>query len=139
MRSSRLLRFGLLVTFLSAGALTAAPQIPAVPSSLAVADGNEEADSDLPPRLRGTIDKSTYLRLRDEYIGRLRGIEPGFPLDLSLRGAAVRQMEQQLSRRDLAAPNAPSSPSVSGSDFPLFTSARLDCASTMRRVTNATG
>ncbi len=91
---------------LSAGGLYADRTIPSVPAALFVAgaDNNEEADADLPPRLRGTIDKETYLRLRAEHIGRLRGLEPGFPLDPSRRVQAIQQMQTQLAFR----PNSPS-------------------------------
>src|SRR5205809_1068109 len=39
----------------------------------------EDQDPDLPPGVR--IDKETYLRLRSEYIWRLRGWEPERPFD----------------------------------------------------------
>ena len=35
-----------------------------------------EQDPDLPPGMRNS-DKNTYMRLREEYVARLRGIEPG--------------------------------------------------------------
>src|ERR1700693_195827 len=86
---------------LSAGGLYAARSIPTVPAArlVANADNNEGADADLPPRLRGTIDKETYLRLRAEHIGRLRGLEPGFLLDSSRRVEAIQQLEIQLRNR----------------------------------------
>jgi len=57
------------------------------------ADGN---DPDLPgKKFLGRIDKKEYLRLRDEHINRLRGVEPGMPFDASIRGKAIVQMQQQ--------------------------------------------
>src|SRR6185295_10254535 len=101
MRSNKWLWIVIGAVVISAGALTAALTIPIVPASPAVAltDEEGEADADIPPRRRGRIDKETYMRLRDEYISSLRGIEPGAPLDPSLRTAAIRQMETQLSSR----------------------------------------
>jgi len=56
---------------------------------------NEENDPDVPAFLRGKIDKQTYLQLRSEYIGRIRGIDPNNPPDLHIRMDAIRTMEQQ--------------------------------------------
>jgi len=61
-------------------------------------DSEESEDPDMPKGKRrglGNIDEKTYLRLRDEYIGRRRGIEPGGPFDPEARGRAVRQMQAQ--------------------------------------------
>src|SRR5882672_359352 len=55
-------------------------------------DGN---DPDLPPGMRGSIDKETYLRMRDEYVALRRGIEPGRPFDPQARGRAIEEMEEQ--------------------------------------------
>lgn len=44
---------------------------------------------------RSGIDREEYLRLRNDYIGRRRGIEPGRPFDPSMRGRAIEQMERQ--------------------------------------------
>ncbi|HLR06583.1 MAG TPA: hypothetical protein VK117_12270, partial [Pyrinomonadaceae bacterium] len=55
-------------------------------------DGN---DPDLPPGMRGSIDKETYLRMRDEYVALRRGIEPGRPFDPEARGRAIEKMEEQ--------------------------------------------
>jgi hypothetical protein len=54
----------------------------------------EETEPDFPKGRRGNIDENAYLRLRDEYIARLRGIEPGHPFDSGARGRAIRQMER---------------------------------------------
>jgi hypothetical protein len=59
---------------------------------------DEGEDPDMPKgKLRGpgSIDEKTFLRLRDEYISRRRGIEPGGPFDPEARGRAVRQMQFQ--------------------------------------------
>jgi hypothetical protein len=49
----------------------------------------------MPKGRRGGIDEKTYMRLRDEYIARRRGLEPGRPFDPEARGRAVRQMQLQ--------------------------------------------
>jgi len=54
----------------------------------------DETEPDFPKGRRGNIDEGAYLRLRDEYIARLRGIEPGRPFDSGARGRAIRQMER---------------------------------------------
>src|ERR1700730_7077544 len=56
-------------------------------------DADDEQDPDLPPGTRGSIDKQTYLRMRDQYIALRRGVEPGRPFDLRARGRAIEQME----------------------------------------------
>jgi hypothetical protein len=59
---------------------------------------DEGEDPDMPKGRRrglGGIDEKTYLRLRDEYISRRRGIEPGRPFDPEARGRAIRQMQVQ--------------------------------------------
>src|SRR5712691_10915968 len=48
---------------------------------------NDTDDPDLPSKLGNRIDKEQYLRLRDEYISKLRGIAPG--LDPLVRGRAI--------------------------------------------------
>src|SRR6266508_700953 len=55
---------------------------------------NRISDPDLPPGMAG-IDKETYLRLRSEYIWRLRGWEPGKPFALGTRGRSLQQMKDQ--------------------------------------------
>ncbi|MFN2491286.1 MAG: Calx-beta domain-containing protein [Pyrinomonadaceae bacterium] len=55
-------------------------------------------DPDMPKGRRGGmggINEKTYLRLRDEYIARRRGMEPGRPFDPEARGRAVKQIEMQ--------------------------------------------
>jgi hypothetical protein len=81
----------------------------------------EETEPDFPKGRRGNIDEGTYLRRRDEYIARLRGIEPGRPFDPGARGRAIRQMERA---QTLQAESTKSSyfnklTSVFGSETPL--------------------
>ncbi|HEY8186599.1 MAG TPA: Calx-beta domain-containing protein [Pyrinomonadaceae bacterium] len=59
------------------------------------AAGEEVEDPDMPKGRRVDIDEKTYLRLRDEYIARRRGMEPGRPFDPEARGRAIRQMQVQ--------------------------------------------
>ena len=56
---------------------------------------DEGEDPDMPKGRRGGIDEKTYIRLRDEYIARRRGMEPGRPFDPEARGRAIRQMQVQ--------------------------------------------
>src|SRR5580765_4823101 len=73
-----------------------------MPAAIAatITNADEGMDPDLPPRLRGTIDKEDYLQLRDEHVARLRGIEPGAVLDPSPRTLAIQQLERQLSDQE---------------------------------------
>src|SRR6266566_3472582 len=57
--------------------------------------GEEAEDPDMPKGRRSGIDEKTYLRLRDEYIARRRGMEPGRPFDPEARSRAIRQMQVQ--------------------------------------------
>src|SRR6266849_1056395 len=58
--------------------------------------GEEDGDDpDLTSKFHGKIDKETYLRLRDEYIGMKRGFEAGRPFDPMARGRAIEKMEEQ--------------------------------------------
>src|SRR5712691_2649883 len=54
-------------------------------------------DPDLPAKrfMRKGIDKEEYLRLRDEYIASLRGLDPAHPLNPELRVEALNQRESQ--------------------------------------------
>jgi hypothetical protein len=68
--------------------------------------GDEDNDKDVDADLgkwasRSKIDREEYLRLRDEYVARKRGIEPGRPFDPSLRGQAIEQMERQEKNRKI--------------------------------------
>src|SRR5947208_1417811 len=57
-----------------------------------------DSDPDLPPFARRRIDEDTYLRLREEHIARLRGLEPDKPFDPAARGRAMQTMEDQQTR-----------------------------------------
>src|SRR5437588_7672148 len=57
-----------------------------------VAD-SADSDPDLPPFARGRIDEDTYLRLREEHIARLRGLEHDKPFDHAARGGARQRMD----------------------------------------------
>ncbi len=73
-------------------------------SAPAQAQGDEDKDVDADLGKWGSrsgIDREEYLRLRGEYIGRKRGIEPGRPFDPSMRGRAIEQMERQEKGRKL--------------------------------------
>ncbi len=70
------------------------------------AEEEEANDPDLPSKNIGGVrlNKEEYLRLRDEYINRLRGIEPGAAFDPMMRGRAIDEMvEQQAALRVQAA------------------------------------
>src|SRR6185503_4418123 len=64
--------------------------------------GDEDSDPDL-GKFPRKIDREEYLRLRDEYVARKRGIEPGRPFDPTARGRAIERMQQgesELSGKD---------------------------------------
>jgi photosystem II stability/assembly factor-like uncharacterized protein len=83
----------------AAAARVVKPQPPA-----RVADEAEGDDPDLPAGAK--INKGEYLRLRDEQIGLMRGLDsPNAP---AKRAAAIREMEaQELARREQSGPNTP--------------------------------
>ncbi len=68
----------------------------AAPQSSAVFQDQDdnEPDADL-GKFGSRINRDEYLRARDEYIARKRGIEPGRPFDPTLRGRAIEQMDRQ--------------------------------------------
>jgi len=68
-------------------------QTSGVPAATSNAD--EASDPDLPAGLAGNVDAATYLKMRAEYIGRLRGIDPDNPPNPQLRVNAIRTLEQQ--------------------------------------------
>ncbi|MFN2579123.1 MAG: DUF4214 domain-containing protein [Pyrinomonadaceae bacterium] len=57
-------------------------------------EAENEPDADL-GKFGSRVDRDEYLRARDEYIARKRGIEPGRPFDPTLRGRAIQQMDRQ--------------------------------------------
>src|SRR3989442_6106603 len=61
-------------------------------------DDEAGVDADL-GKIGKKIDRETYLRLRDEYVARRRGIEPGRPFDPAARGRAIEQMVRQVKGR----------------------------------------
>src|ERR1700738_192089 len=65
--------------------------------------GNEakDDDADLGKWARQGVDRDEYLRLRDEYIARNGGFEPGHPFDPNMRGRAIDQMERQEKNRKI--------------------------------------
>jgi hypothetical protein len=58
------------------------------------ADEDEFVDADM-GKFGSKIDRDEYLRLRGEFIGRKRGIEPGRPFDPEWRNRALEQMDRQ--------------------------------------------
>src|SRR6267142_818715 len=57
-------------------------------------DEDESVDADL-GKFGSRINREEYLRLRDEYIGLKRGIEPGRPFNPEMRIRAIEQMDRQ--------------------------------------------
>lgn len=75
-------------------------------------DEGEEVDADL-GKFGSKVDRDEYLRLRGEYFGRLRGIEPGRPFDPSMRTRALEQMDRhEKGRRIESIVNGELTPSV---------------------------
>src|SRR3989442_11758032 len=70
----------------------------ATPTGQSQSDDEAGVDADL-GKIGRNIDRETYLRLRDEYVARRRGIEPGRPFDPAARGRAIEQMERQVKGR----------------------------------------
>jgi len=66
----------------------------AKPAGQSQSDDEAGVDADL-GKIGRSIDRETYLRLRDEYVARRRGIEPGRPFDPTARGRAIEQMKRQ--------------------------------------------
>ncbi len=78
-----------------------------------------EPDADL-GKFGSRIDRQEYLRERDEYIARRRGIEPGRPFDTSLRGRAIETMErQEKNRRFESIINGDITPAAGGTWTPI--------------------
>src|SRR5260221_3574170 len=126
-------------SFVSSAASSAGNAPPANSSEVQEATrtqgGEDEAvDADL-GKFGAKIDREEYLRLRGEYFGRLRGIEPGRPFDPDMRTRAIEQMDRQEKGRKIeslisgglapappgarcsvAAPNIPNRPRVAVGD-----------------------
>src|SRR3989475_6716308 len=79
---------------LPAAALDESALAQAKPTGQSQSDDDAGVDADL-GKMGRSIDRETYLRLRDEYVARRRGIEPGRPFDPAARGRAIEQMERQ--------------------------------------------
>lgn len=61
-------------------------------------NGNDESgDPDVQAKgfLWNMVDKESYITARDQYIGLLRGIEPGSAFDASVRAKAIEQLQRQ--------------------------------------------
>ncbi len=69
-------------------------------SNPAQSDEDEAVDADL-GKFGSKIDREEYLRLRGEFFGRLRGIEPGRPFDPEMRTRAIEQMDRQQKGRKI--------------------------------------
>src|SRR6516164_2923526 len=94
------------------------PPRPTTAPSTTQSGEREQNDPDMPAFLRGKIDEQTYLRLRAEYIARIRGIDLHHPPDPHLRMNAIRTMEQQEQRLYGHKPLS-RAPGASGSIVPL--------------------
>jgi len=82
-------------------------------------EADEFVDADL-GKFGSKIDRDEYLRLRGEYFGRLRGIEPGRPFDPTMRSRAIEQMDrQQKGRRIESIVNGGLAPAAGGAWTPL--------------------
>ncbi|HXI24439.1 MAG TPA: hypothetical protein VNG71_11300, partial [Pyrinomonadaceae bacterium] len=83
----------------NAGRRTPVPVPDSEPNQI-FADEDQDVDADL-GKHAGRIDREEYLRARDEYLARKRGIEPGMPFNPELRSEAIDQMERQEKGRRL--------------------------------------
>src|SRR5262249_52346852 len=66
---------------------------PQTKTSQAVAPSGD-SDEDIPAFAQGLVDHDEYLRLREEHIGRLRGVP--YDLGYNARALAIQEMDQQL-------------------------------------------
>jgi hypothetical protein len=64
------------------------------PSAPLQGEEDESVDADL-GKFGSRIDREEYLRLRGEFIGLKRGIEPGRPFNPEMRARAIEQMDRQ--------------------------------------------
>jgi hypothetical protein len=75
--------------------VTPAPTATAKPAQATSADADDdENDADIPPFARGSIDKGTYLRMRDEHVAKRRGIDD-LMTHPQARSQAIQKMERQ--------------------------------------------
>src|ERR1043166_6035387 len=61
-----------------------------------------DSDPDLPVFFRGSIDEEEYLRQRELQIARMRGFEPGKPIDPTARRLAIAQMNSRVAQLNAA-------------------------------------
>src|ERR1041384_266962 len=92
-------------SFGSSAANNGASNLPApvenvAPDQVFADEDQDEVDADL-GKHASRIDREEYLRARDEYIARKRGIEPGMTFNPELRSEAIDEMEQQEKGRRL--------------------------------------
>jgi hypothetical protein len=74
---------------------------------------DDDEDADLPAISRGKIDKGTYLRLRDEHIAKLRGLDKAnLSKQQASRARALRQLEQQEQQKQKERANRPTTGAV---------------------------
>jgi hypothetical protein len=79
-------------------------------------DDQEEGDADVSPRLKGKIDKATYLEMRTQFTTLLRGIDlDAKAIDPTLRARALEQMQMQ----EQNSPNVNSSSWTEIGPFPV--------------------
>lgn len=71
---------------------SASPSAKPKPTSTPEEIEEREDDPDLPPGA-SRLDKETYLKRREQYVGLRRGIEFGRPFDPTARGRAIEQMQ----------------------------------------------
>lgn len=64
-------------------------------ASIAVPDFRGEGVDPDRGEFAGEVDREDYLRRREEWVNRRRGIKPGVPFDPAARGRAIRKMELQ--------------------------------------------
>jgi hypothetical protein len=74
---------------------------------------DDDEDADLPAISRGKIDKGTYLRLRDEHIAKLRGLDKANQAKQhESRARALKQLEQQEQQKQKDRANRPTTGTV---------------------------
>jgi photosystem II stability/assembly factor-like uncharacterized protein len=62
-------------------------------------DEEDGDDPDMPPGARGKISEADYLVAREQFVARLRGMDPARPFDPRARSRAIQHMEQQEAQR----------------------------------------
>jgi hypothetical protein len=73
-----------------------APTVTGQPAQIAGAVSESEGvDPDLPRFMSGEVDREDYLRRREAWLNRRRGLHPGAQFDPAARGRAIQKMELQ--------------------------------------------